>query len=413
MKLQLTESINVSLADGTIVLQEGRPPSKIKIEVEAIHPTITKNFTYYSLDELDKGLKSWLEPYPKPVLKNHDMMTEPLGRVRKAEIKDSVLTSGKALVLTLEITDPDTVKKVRDGRYLTLSIGAYAGSVRCSICGTELTQGMCEHQRGKRYEDKLCYWEVRDLEFSEISFVNNPADQNAQVIKVKESEDISVRSSESIQESVSDMEDIQKLMEELDDIEPINVDEETKDEIAILEELAKDESIIQQRIENLEEDVDELIVKVESLIEAMDKLTKQIEALESNLEDIISDTSESVNKIGIKVNELDKAIEENNQKHKILTEQVFKMFSLMKSMLVTELAKLKNISLKEAKELYRNAKITDLKEEYDSILDVQEKFQLNINEHVNAQVEDNTQTSKKRVTPEEVVDLILKKMMKN
>lgn len=153
--------------------------------VEGIHVGTTRNSTTYPADELESGADTWLTPYPKPVLKNHDSWDgEPLGRVKKAEFVDSQLAPGKqCLKLTLNITDPDAIEKVKDGRYKTLSIGATANKVICSTCGKDLVkEGYCGHMKGRTYEGQLCTWIIRGIEFEEISFVNVPADVFSQVI---------------------------------------------------------------------------------------------------------------------------------------------------------------------------------------------------------------------------------------
>lgn len=62
------------------------------------------------------------------------------------------------------------------------------GTVTCNICGkTILKDGkfkFCGHWRGESYKDQMCYWGARDIEYHEVSTVNNPADDFAQIMKV-------------------------------------------------------------------------------------------------------------------------------------------------------------------------------------------------------------------------------------
>src|SRR6056300_935557 len=87
------------------------------IEVAAIHEGLTANYNNYSAQELEKALESWVEPYPKPIILNHDLSTEPIGRVIAAKMDKE--SDGSAFVrLQVAITDPVAAQKVMDKRYL-------------------------------------------------------------------------------------------------------------------------------------------------------------------------------------------------------------------------------------------------------------------------------------------------------
>lgn len=169
--------------------QEGLPKSII-VTVEAIHAGMTKNRTFYPADKLESSVGTWLAPYNKPVIKNHDTWEEPNGRVVDAYFKDSVLKpETKTIELKLKITDPDVIEKVLDGRYQTLSIGGSTNEARCSICAKNVVEsGWCGHSRGRKYEGKEAYWIIGEMEFNEISWVNVPADVNARVVSIQKEE---------------------------------------------------------------------------------------------------------------------------------------------------------------------------------------------------------------------------------
>ena len=61
-------------------------------------------------------------------------------------------------------------------------------TVTCNVCGkTILKDGkfkFCGHWRGESYKDQVCYWGAKDIEYHEVSTVNNPADDFAQIMKV-------------------------------------------------------------------------------------------------------------------------------------------------------------------------------------------------------------------------------------
>jgi len=157
---------------------------------------VNRNFYFYSLDGMKRSVKTWNEPYNKPMLIHHRMnddwegtAVDPIGRIIGAEF----IQDGEQgfIRLKAQITDPDAIAKVMDGRYLTVSTSQRpAGPVRCSICGNDLLQDRCDHNRGTKYviegdedkgiedEIKLCYFEFSDLEYRECSPVNEPADQD-------------------------------------------------------------------------------------------------------------------------------------------------------------------------------------------------------------------------------------------
>jgi hypothetical protein len=157
------------------------------IEVAAIHEGLTANYNNYSAVELEKALESWVEPYPKPIILNHDLSTEPIGRVIAARMDKE--SDGSSFVrLQVAITDPVAAQKVLDKRYLTGSVGGRASKAVCSISGEDLAQEtesgrprMPKFRRGKVYKGKLAYIDMQDISFKEYSFVNQPADQKSGV----------------------------------------------------------------------------------------------------------------------------------------------------------------------------------------------------------------------------------------
>ena len=156
------------------------------ITVEGIHTGMTKNMTFYPGSTLEESVPTWTAPHNKPVLKNHDVSTEPLGRIIGAEYVESTLTDKYTVRLKLRVTDQDAIEKLLDGRYLTLSVGGSAKRVNCSVCGKDLIQeGWCGHARGRTYEGKQAHWTIGNYTGDEISFVNMPADVYSQVIAVE------------------------------------------------------------------------------------------------------------------------------------------------------------------------------------------------------------------------------------
>lgn len=148
---------------------------------------MTANYNNYSAAELEKALQSWVEPYPKPIILNHDLNSEPIGRVIAARM-DKETDGANFVRLQIAITDPTAAQKIADKRYLTGSVGGRAGKAVCSISGEDLAQEddsgkprFPKYKRGKVYKGKLAFLDMQDISFKEYSFVNQPADQRSGV----------------------------------------------------------------------------------------------------------------------------------------------------------------------------------------------------------------------------------------
>lgn len=84
--------------------------------------------------------------------------------------------------LGINVVDEDAIAKIIDGRYLTVSIGYDSPAVRCSVCGNNWRVGdYCDHRPGKVYDGVLMLLVFDLMQNDEISFVNRPADDLAQV----------------------------------------------------------------------------------------------------------------------------------------------------------------------------------------------------------------------------------------
>lgn len=146
------------------------------------------------------ALQSWVEPYPKPIILNHDLNSEPIGRVMAAKMDKE--EDGSAFVrLQVAITDPAAIQKVLDKRYLTGSVGGRAGKAICSISGEDLAAEssdgkprLAKFKRGQVYKGKLAFVDMQDISFKEYSFVNQPADSKSGVRKANKG-DVKVENS--------------------------------------------------------------------------------------------------------------------------------------------------------------------------------------------------------------------------
>lgn len=152
---------------------------------------LTANYNNYSSIELEKALQSWVEPYPKPIILNHDLNSEPIGRVMAAKMEKE--QDGASYVrLQIAITDPVAAQKISDKRYLTGSVGGRAAKAVCSVSGEDLAKEddngrpkFPKYKRGQVYKGKLAFIDMQDISFKEYSFVNQPADQRSGVRDTK------------------------------------------------------------------------------------------------------------------------------------------------------------------------------------------------------------------------------------
>lgn len=168
---------------------EATLPTAIDVLFEATHSGVNRNNWNYHSDSMLKDTSSWKFPYAKPFLKNHDIYSEPMGRVRDAYHGVSEFNDERDCInVVFRITDKEAIEKFLDGRYRTMSIGGKVGHVQCSICGKDILKDgifkFCGHWRGETYAGQKAIWNGRDIEYKEGSAVNSPADDWAQVKKI-------------------------------------------------------------------------------------------------------------------------------------------------------------------------------------------------------------------------------------
>lgn len=179
----------------------GELPKVIRPEIRVLTADkATQNFTFYPEASLcgnqkeGTGLISFIRPYPVPILRDHLMSpgafyglsSETYGRVvRPAEFRRTM--SEGFIVAVPEITHPEAIEAIMTGRWLTTSLGSRTNLVNCSVCKQDLTQeNDCPHEKGGVYhvEDNevVCLWVIGPIRAKEISFVNNPSDDQAGVL---------------------------------------------------------------------------------------------------------------------------------------------------------------------------------------------------------------------------------------
>lgn len=166
-------------------------PNSLLIKIKATHFNWlgNKNSVLYSTNAVDTGAASWVKPYNKPQLVAHDTKSDPVGRVVDYKIikgGDNKKKPDNYIELTVRISDKNSIEKIIDGRYYTVSVGSRSSKVSCSECNQSLTEdGLCEHKKGTVNEKgKLIYWIIDEIEYTEDSFVNEPADEYAVIDQI-------------------------------------------------------------------------------------------------------------------------------------------------------------------------------------------------------------------------------------
>lgn len=214
------------------------------IRIAATHSgIITRNNGFYLPDKMKKGAPTFIENYGKPILLHHKDHEDNVGRIKVAQYVDTsggvidrydglrvrnsagkeVATFNKQMIsdfvtgklpfgsqvdvvrsifrdavldesgyeglghiqIVADITDPQAIQKLLDGRYLTGSVGATTNKAVCSICRSDWTEtGPCEHKPGGIYDDAKCFIIAGDLAYDEYSFVNVPADRHSKVLQL-------------------------------------------------------------------------------------------------------------------------------------------------------------------------------------------------------------------------------------
>lgn len=199
------------------LLTDSEMPKQLKVWIVQTHSDIPINMRLYRRDEMKQQVRTFTEPYGKPVLLHHDQQKDPIGRVveayyipaEKFEAETKRLT-GKpipipdgqtgGILLKAYITDEVGIKKILSGLYKTVSVGFTADELRCSICGKKkdmlsmlsLFGGVepdsdeycTEHEIGKEYDGEVQYIVPLGISYQEVSFVNSPADAYAGIAKI-------------------------------------------------------------------------------------------------------------------------------------------------------------------------------------------------------------------------------------
>ncbi len=226
-KIQM--DFRVDDAFGDLSAKDRKNAKQLVAQIEASHAGIINGNNFFYLPKgMANGAQTFVKPFNKPVLVNHDRESDPIGRVIQSsyvdyslqnspmiqnsnypvDVLEQILDFTKSQVFTdqnykglghldliAEITDTEAIQKILDKRYLTVSIGGTCSDVTCSRCGanikdelqalmtgkSEKKESDCFHDLGLKYNNNepALFYIAGDMEFDEVSYVSTPADPNA------------------------------------------------------------------------------------------------------------------------------------------------------------------------------------------------------------------------------------------
>lgn len=219
VECKITDSEGVEITNEDLISSvKNNEVAALDVTFEATHTNRLINAAIYTEESMAEDVASFMVPYGKPLIKNHNRSNEPLGRIINANYDQSeILEDTGTINATWRVTDKDAIEKFADKRYQTMSIGASCRKIVCNTCGkTILNNGkvkFCGHWRGETYKDNLCSWTMTGLTYREGSVVNDPADpyaqvKNIKVIKVKGAKTDMQNENNSTQEDYSSVDNI-------------------------------------------------------------------------------------------------------------------------------------------------------------------------------------------------------------
>lgn len=212
----IDQPVSTQIRDDVVSILKDNSQSVLKATIDATHSGVLTNRRVYPGAKVKKGFKSFFSKeqggtsdFNKPVLTHHNDFADPIGRVVNAVFTslksgedfkfdymspDSAGGRGSGVVtVTAEIVDPDSIQKIIDGRYLSVSAGHSTDAMFCSICGESIYGEDCMHIPGRSYsasgevvdsgKGSLCYGITNNMEYHEVSFVNLPAQPPAKLIE--------------------------------------------------------------------------------------------------------------------------------------------------------------------------------------------------------------------------------------
>lgn len=315
-------------------------PDAVIAEYEAVHESMTRNFTYYTKESIISSIDSWTKPYFRPIIMHHnDKNGKIIGRIHSAEYTSVDTLSGTgALRLIGQITDKDGKEGAIDGRLKTVSIGAIVHEAYCSICNQNIAEsGECEHERGVVYDDKLCYWRIINMEAKELSYVIVPSDIYAQHTKITKGQlgASRMKIKESMEEKAMSVEEKTKE-EELNIGSEMNSGTKEQEELSIV---AENERLTKEKAE-----LDQKLIEANERIAAAEKEIEDMKAAiaekDEALENEKREAKDAKSALAVKEAELksmeDDLIKKKENKRSVLIDSISEMRQTLGKRLVTK-----------------------------------------------------------------------------
>lgn len=293
--------------------------------IEAIHAGSTRNDTVYLAEklrgdvELKSGVYSWLHPYPKPVIYNHDVNTDSTGRIYTAAFAQYTQAGRPGIIAVPKITDPKAIEGILGHRLLTVSIGATTDSVTCSYCGTDIVnEGFCGHMKGDVIEGRKVEWITGNLWFDELSWVNVPADQDAMIVDSQSSIMMATESAKGngiIVLGKDKVEEKKRL---------VGIVKESAEDIIIMEgELAMTEEQIkalQEQLDSIKQELETTQAELVSTKETLEIKENEISTLTQDSQQVLTEKEELETKASDLQEKLDAVEKELTEKSGELTQ---------------------------------------------------------------------------------------------
>ena len=334
------EKKNIELTENTVVSCVDE--NSIMVDIEAIHSIITRNDTLYTEQCIKNSIPYWTSPYGIPVIMHHNEKDGVIiGRVKGANfIGHSQRSNTPALELVANIGDENGIKGIKNGTLSTVSIGAIAHDLRCSICGTNLAEeGLCEHEKGEYYNGKRCYWVVNEIEPKEVSYVIVPSDKYAHNTNVYS---VSKKNLNEVNESMNIFDELIKehgldvietaTKEEVEETKEVEEVKETTEESEVKTETNKDDKsliedgseIIKKEIEEEKQTETEKVDEVKESEEVNEDAEKTEDAKEVKVDEKVEEekADKELEEAKAKIAELSKTVEDLKAEIKKLTAKV-------------------------------------------------------------------------------------------
>lgn len=281
----ITDSEGNSLTEDSLIADvKAGKINALDVTFEATHSGRNLNNAVYVSESMAADSNSFMFPYAKPLIKNHDNCEEPLGRVIAADFDKSEFVEDRDTInVTFRVSDQDAMLKFADGRYKTMSIGATAKNIKCNVCGKDILKDnkfkFCGHWKGERYADQVATWTMTNMSYKEGSVVNQPADVYAQVKRMKV---IKAKGDSSMPATKDGLEDVDNILGTVSDTEqgtePVNPtpveDSTTKTTTEEVTDLEK----VQAELQAAKDEIEELKANHAKEIEAKDSEIETLKA---------------------------------------------------------------------------------------------------------------------------------------